>query len=275
MHGLQLEDGARGRRGDVRVAVAVAADPGAEAQRTDLGGQLHVDRGQLVAQLLQHVGQGRGGQALEVVDAVARLVDRLRRLDPDLVGAPEHLDGLLQPAGAAGRVRLLEQGRDLAHLLDRGAAGDLGGVRGEHRPHRHLRDLLRDRLGVDAGLADARERVVHPARRTPLVAARPQQRPPAVHLLGDVGEVEVRRERPCQLRGRLEVQLGQLREGVVLRERPDPLDQGEQVVALGPLERVAQQRGDQAYVAAEVGVGRAVGWIVHTEQYGERRVSTS
>ncbi len=108
-----------------------------------------------------------------------------------------------------------------------------------------------------------------PGRRAPSRSNRPpparaEQRAPAVHLLGDVGEVEVRRERPRQLRGGLEVELRQPLEGVVLGQRPHLLDEVEQVLALGPAQRLAEHRGDQPDVTSQVGVRGAVGWIVHT-----------
>ena len=121
-----VEHLARGRGRDVGVAVAVAADPGAEAQRPHVGRQLDAERRQPVAQLLEDVGQGAGRQPLEVVDDVARLVGRLGRLDPDLVGEPEQLDRLLEPARPARAVGLLQQRGDPAQLVDRRAAGDLG-----------------------------------------------------------------------------------------------------------------------------------------------------
>ena len=105
---------------------------------------------------------------------------------------------------------------------------------------------------------------MHQPRRPPSLRARPQQRAAAVHLLGDVGEVEVRRERARQLRGRLEVELGQLLERVVLGQRRGPARPGRAGPSPSARLRVSpEQRGDQADVAAQGGVGRAVGWIVH------------
>ena len=148
---------------------------------------------------------------------------------PDLVGAPEHLDGLLEPPGAPGGVRLLQQRGHLAHLVDRRPAGDLGGVGGEDRADGDLGHLLRDRAGLDAGRLHALERVVQPPAVAPVVLVRAQQRPAAVHLLGHVGEVEVRRERASQLRGGLQVELRQVLEGVVLRLRTHLLDEVEEL----------------------------------------------
>ncbi len=166
VHRLEGEHLARGRRGDVGVAVAVTADPGAEAERPHVRRQRDAERRQPVAQLLQHVGQRPGGESLEVVHDVARLVRRLRRLDPDLVGEPEQLDRLLQPAGATWAVGLLEQRGDPTQLVDGGAARDLRRVGGEDRAYGDLLQQLRDLGRVDPGLRDAGRRPA-PASRPP------------------------------------------------------------------------------------------------------------
>ena len=158
-----------GRRGsDVGVAVAVAADPRAEAERAYVGRQVDPERHQPVAQLLEHVGQGAGREALEVVDDVAGLVGRLGRLDPDLVGEPQQLDRLLEPAGPPRAVGLLQQRGDATQLVDRRAAGDLGRVGGEDRAHGDLLEQRRDLVGVD--------RRPRRSGRRPARASRPPRR---------------------------------------------------------------------------------------------------
>ena len=79
---------------DVGVAVAVAADPAAEAQRSGSGVQRHVERRQLVAEVLEHVADGVQHELVEVVGRAARLVDRLGAVLAQLVGLPEQVDDL-------------------------------------------------------------------------------------------------------------------------------------------------------------------------------------
>ena len=193
---LQVED----RRGvlgaDVGVAVAVAADPAAEAQRPRPRRQLEARLPQLAGELVEHVGDRGGGELVEVVDGVARLVDDVGAGDPDLVGLPEQVDRLFQPRQhlalgalvAARPVERVEQRGDLAQLGEHGAARRLGRVRGEDRarlqPGEHRLDLVPRQLGG----GDPRHRPGQPAA---VAAAAGGEVAPAVDLLGDVGEVEV------------------------------------------------------------------------------------
>ncbi len=89
-----------GRHG--RVAVAVATDPGAELQRRRGRGQVDPQAGQLLGEVLEHVTDGVQHQLVEVVGRVARLVERLRPVLPQLVGLPQQVDDLGDaPVGAA------------------------------------------------------------------------------------------------------------------------------------------------------------------------------
>ena len=115
---LELEDVERGRRQHVGVAVAVAADPAAEAQRASVDGEVDAEAGELVDQRLERVGHGVAVQLVEVVDGVARLVDDVGLGHAQLVALPQQLDELLQAAldaalrGLAhGPLALVEQGR--------------------------------------------------------------------------------------------------------------------------------------------------------------------
>ncbi len=255
VHRLERQHLARRRGSDVGVAVAVATDPGAEAERAHVGGQVDPERHEPVAQLLEDVGQGTGRQPLEVVDDVAGLVGRLGLLEPDLVGEPQQLHRLLEPARPTRVVGLLQQGGDATQLVDRRAPGDLGRVGGEDGTHGDLLEQRRDLVGTDPGLLDAGDRPLEPAA---LLGAGAGQGAAAVDLLGDVREVEVRRERAHQPGDRRQVEVGQLVEPALLGVRPDLLDQGEQVVALGARQRLAEDRRHATDVAAQVPVGGAV-----------------
>ena len=56
------------------------------------------ERGQLVGQVLEHVADGVQHQLVEVVGGVARLVERLGPVQAQLVGLPEQVDDLGDPA---------------------------------------------------------------------------------------------------------------------------------------------------------------------------------
>ena len=124
-------------RGDVGVAVAVAADPGAEGERAGAGGELDADALQLGGEVLEDVADGaaraarrgsrwrcgprrraRGGRR-----AARRSARRGRCSRP---GGGRSGGGRLDDRG-------LQQLGDPAELVEDGAAGGLGGVRGEDR----------------------------------------------------------------------------------------------------------------------------------------------
>ena len=177
--------------GDVGVAVAVAADPGAEGQRAGLLRQRHADPLQLGGQVLQDVADRARVQLVQVVDGVAGLVGGLGAHHAQLVGLPQQVDVLGQPqVGAApvagGGGRGVQQFGDTAQLVQHRAAGGLGGVGGEHRPDVEVLDALADvrLVAVLEQVGGLREQAALGRAAGPQVAA-------AVHLLGDVGQVEV------------------------------------------------------------------------------------
>ena len=187
---LEHEDLRRDRGGDVRVAVAVAADPAAEPQRAGVGRQLDAERAQLVGELLEHVGDGVAHQLVEVVGRVARLVDRLRAVVAQLVGLPQQVDDLGEPPVVRGRSPAgVEQVGDPAALGQDRAAGGLGGVCGEHGAYGEPRD---QRATTSAAGSPA-ARIALGGARQPAALRGPlaPQLAGAVHLLGDVGQVEV------------------------------------------------------------------------------------
>ena len=220
---LELQQGVLGghRRGglgdlggDVRVAVAVAADPRPEprerAHRRSRGargvGQQPVVEAAVHGR--QHVGQGR----LEHVDHGADLVEHRRLGLPQRGGAPERVDLAQQPAVVlrqrhAARVAQVALGDELGDAADgaghRPATG-LGRVRGEHGPELELREPLpRDVLPHLVGqLRDRRrQRVVRRQVVRQEVGLAVPQDAHAVELLRGVGQVEVARERPRDLLG--------------------------------------------------------------------------
>ena len=105
----------------------------------------------------------------------------------------------------------------------------------------------------------------------PSVAGRAAQGADPVHLLGDVGQLEVGGEGPHQVRGRRDGQLGEDLADLVgggpaiglgvglqrlLGQRPHPLDQLEQLWSLLADQRLAEQRGHPADVRTQpVGIG--------------------
>ena len=204
------------RGGHVRVAVAVTADPGAEGQRPGLGRQPATMPLQLGGQVDGQLGQRLVDQLLQVVHRVACLIQRRRTMPAQLVGLPDQVDHLGQlavlslPGGAAGLGRSGQHVGQPTQLGQDGAAAGLGRMRGEHRPDREVAHRLgqpvRTCLGGDRGHRRGQPAV---GRRTLAQAAHP------VHLLGDVGEVEVGGEGAHQRRGEIGRQLGEQRAHLV------------------------------------------------------------
>ena len=159
---LEREDVEGRLRGDVRIAVPVAADPRAERERTGVERQLDPDPRQLLAERLQRVRDGVAVQRVEVVHGAAGLVDHVGTREAELVGLPQQVDQLAEPAAdaapgdrvavAARAVPLVEEPRDLPHLREHGAARGLGRVRGEDRPQPEVPDVVGELgPGVPAG----------------------------------------------------------------------------------------------------------------------------
>ena len=188
--------------GDERVAVAVAADPGAERQRPGVGGQRDAHRLEREREVVEHLGHRPVGEVVEVVERVARLVEHLGTVQAQLVGLPQQVDSPRATRESSRPVRRLgavEQVGDRAQLEQHRAPRGLGGVRGEDRSRREPAERGRDLVGRDVA---GGQRRADPSRRRRR-GGRPGTPgrlllPRAVHLLGDVGQVEVRRERPGQ-----------------------------------------------------------------------------
>ena len=141
------------------IAVLIAADPGAEAQRSRGVGQALAVGG-------EHVGRHVEQRRLEEPQRMADLVDDARASRAHLVGLPErrdlggHLVLELQPR-AGGERRVVERLEDAAELqlgLQHGAAGGLGGMRGDH-------ELERDVCALAGPARQARRRPRRACRR--------------------------------------------------------------------------------------------------------------
>jgi len=253
-------------RGDVRVAVAVAADPGAERERG--GGDRHLDAqlGQHRGQVGQHPRRRPGGELAQVVDRVARLVPRVGADQPQLIGLPQRVDELGQALLGAGPLALVRPVGRLAaglgiELVGDGAqlgqdrpAGRLGGVGREDRPDAQVVGRGRNLAHGDPALADERGRPVQPA--TALGPGPPQLATP-VGLLGDVGDVEVEREGAGELGGRGQVELGQPPGGrgpVRTDQTPDLFDQVEQLLPLLASQGLPEQHAQSANVGPQLSV---------------------
>ena len=228
----------------LRVAVGVAADPAAEAKRHRCAGEAPPVLGE------EPLG-GVDEALLEEPVAVADLVDDLRPARPHLVRLPEHRDLGRERVGDV--VALVEPGelRGDAHVRgEHSAARGFRRVSGEHEPQRHVRRRA---------VADLGERRRQRLARDALLTAVLAETADAVVLLGDVGELEVERERPQDARlPRQRQRLDRVAELVAplslprgARQRADVLDVGEQALVLLLDEDATQQVAEQADVAAE------------------------
>ncbi len=267
---LEREHGQRRLGGDVRVAVAVAADPGAEAQRARVQRQLDADPTELLGERLEHVRHRVAVQRVEVVDGAARLVDDLRAGAAQLVRLPQQRDLLLQPAPDAplgrrvaglpqGALPGFQQARDPAQLAQHGAPRRLGRVGGEHGPQPEVADVLGDLRRRVAGRRHAVDGL-----REPRAALAPDRRQlaRAMDLLGDIGEVEVEREGAHDRRRRAGVQAGQQVGGRRAVAGDRDAQAFEAVEHLGPFlggQGAAEQLPELAQVALEAVLAREGG----------------
>ena len=155
----------------VRVAVTVAADPGAERQRPGDRRQVDPETPQRPVELIEHVGNGAPVELVEVVDGIAGLVDRLGPGDAEIVGQPEQVDDLGQLAVGSGISIKLQQIGDSPQPGQRRPPGRLGRVGGEDRPHRQPGRLVGHLPPVDARRLDG---IGDPCQPSPLLPDGPQ-----------------------------------------------------------------------------------------------------
>ena len=280
-HPAAEEDGlSRHVRGDVRVAVAIAPDPRAEADRRDLERQAGAGvLGQGPVQLAQVARQRLPQRLLEHQQAAADLVERRRPDPPDLVGLPaggnlaaQRLDDGLPLPERQVRAVLLGQGAgDAVVLLQQRAADDLGRVGGQHQLDLERADGIAQVGGRQPGRDQPAERLLARAAlrrqvRRLLVGAAAAD---PVVLLGDVGEVQELREgarhrqdlvhrHPAEL-GRQRVEGAGVARAAGLGEGADALHQGEALLPFPRADRLPEQLAEQPDVVAQglVGIGRS------------------
>ena len=258
---------------DVRVAVAVAADPRADAQ--ERGHARASPRGiEGVERVLdRRVEPGRLAEEGVVVigEAVGDLVDDQEPLLAQHGGSPENehrapelvLDRRELAGIARGAVALVEEAGDLELACQRGLAPDLGRVSGEHRAHQRAVEDVAESLRRDARTARVLERIGERARaRRGAGLHVGAVAPDVVLVLGDVGEMgevaEGAHDRERLIGGetverRLELAPGA---GLVVameadRRLPDLLDERVGLLALLLAHRVAEDAPEQAYVVAQ------------------------
>lgn len=243
--------------GDVGVAVAVAADPGAEGEGAGACGQLDADALELGGEVFQYVSDGAGVQLVEVVDGVAGFVGGLGADHAELVGLPDEVDVLGEAQVVAAAVAgagdgLLQQCGDAAQLVEDAAAGGLGGVCGEDGSDVEVLDRLAQVFGVGV-----LEHVGGAGEEPAFGGSVGAQFLAAVHLLGDVGEVEVGGEGAHELGGGLQVGVAEQGGGgfaVGAGEGADALDEVEEVLAFLAYEGLPEEVAEAADVRAQLGV---------------------
>ena len=169
--GAEFGEGfAGGVGGDERMAVAVAAYPGAEAQARELPGVAEKNRVEIgvhpcLAQAAVEFRQSLGENLREVVHEVAPLGGHLGLAQEDLTRAPETFEGHLDLLAAIGEFQgglarvlaLLEQAEEAAVLLQRGGPLGLRGMRRQHGFHQDVRETGGDLLAGETGLPQAEE----------------------------------------------------------------------------------------------------------------------
>lgn len=262
---LEDEDVPGDLGGDVGVAVAVAADPGAEGEGAGVVGEVDADAFQFGRQVLQDVADRARVEFVEVVDGVAGLVGGFGADDAQFVGLPDEVDVLgeagVEAAPVAGDDGGVEEGRDPAELVEDGAAGGLGGVGGEDGPDVEVADGVAQVLGV--GVLEA---VGGAGEQSALGGAAGAQLAAAVHLFGDVGEVEVGGEGADQLGRGLQFGAAQQFGGglaVLTGESAYLLDEVEQFRALLPYQGLSQEIAQPADVGTQLAARRG-GLVVGT-----------
>ena len=199
-------------------------------------------------------------QLVEVVGRVARLVQRLRTVQPQLGGLPQQVDDLGEATVRARVVLGLEQLGHPPPLGQDRPAGRLGGVRGEDGAYGDPLDQRGDLRRRHAGRPDAFRRLREPAT---LAGSLDPHLAGSVHLLGDVGQVEVGAEGAHQPGRGVQVDVleerGEVGAALVAAHPAYLLYQVEQ---LGPLladQGLAEQVAQPAYVGPKRRLRAVVG----------------
>ena len=258
--------------GDEGIAVAIAADPRADAQegRNRLLPFPAADRVELVLDRPVEARQLAEERVVVIGKTVRHLVDHLEPRLPQHIGAPEDQDRASQPfldrrelRRIARAVPFVEQFGDLEFARPRALAAHLGRMGGQHRAHQRMVEEFLQSLRLDAHLERAVEGAGERAR--PRRGAHDRMRAVAADVMlifGDVGEVgEIAegahdRERLVGVEAvedRLELAP---RAGLVAaveadRGLADLLDEGVGLLALLVAHGVAEDAAEQADVVAK------------------------
>ena len=162
------------------------------------------DAAQLGVEVVEHAGQHGAGELIEVVRDRPGLVDRRRLAGAQLVGQPEQVDELGEPAAGRPRDRCSRSAirRRVASTDCREASVGCAVNTGRSS----VRGRMPSRRSRSSSECEPLDEAV---QRTPVAQAAGGQLPRAVQLLGDVRQLEERRERARQHHGRRHVEPGQ------------------------------------------------------------------
>ena len=134
---LQPENIQRHFRGDVGIAIPVAANPGAERQRPLARAARRTDAAQGVPPFGQDGANHRASEFVEVVDGITGLIERFRLGHSEVVGQPQQLHHLGQTTVGPGTGFGVEEVGHRAQVAEDGPAGGLGRMSREDGSHGH------------------------------------------------------------------------------------------------------------------------------------------
>ncbi len=292
-------------RGDVRIAVAVAADPGADGEKRREP-RLALERVALFERRLEvgvkarQLGEQRHA---EVIEAVRNLVGDFqpRQAQHRSKPQPQHLARqrlirLVALAHATGERALRDQVGDRALAVEDALALDFGRVRGQHRADTRAREPVDERRSRDAIARDALERVGEAARtrrRAGFGVRVPA--PLLLRIFRDVEQLREEAERAHDMQGLLDVQSVQLRVELRLdfarcaaavgfraakahRGLADALDALEHRIARLLADHLSEQPPEQAPILAQLVVFRfpvGIDYRFHVVDFIRRRRRSS
>ena len=270
---LQGERLARDIRGDVGIAVAVAADPAAHAQE---GRHVDVPPGRLDApEPVLEIGiedRQRAQERVVVIgEPVGDFVDHPEAGVAQDAGLPQSQHGATQRLAIGPQllrreldpVALVEQPRNLHFAIDRTLAPDLGWMRRQHGTAKRAREEGLQPLAGNTGLRGAAERIGHRAlRRRHLGDGEGPRAADVVLVLGDVGQMREVTEGADDAKGAIHRQaahgglqfLPRRLVGVTMEQHPgaaDVLDQVEHGVTFLVAHRLAEDAPEKPRVVAQ------------------------
>ena len=184
--------------GDERIAVAVAADPGADAQERGDPPRQARGRSERIFDRAVELGQFAQERVVVIGEAVGDFVDHAKFCLAQHVGAPHRQDGAAQAhfvfrerRVVAGKpLALVQQRRNFDLARQRAFAPDFGRMRGQNRARQGVIEERADLCVVMPGLAGAAERIAEGTR--PRLRARAHMGAVAadvVLVFRDIGEV--------------------------------------------------------------------------------------